>query len=76
MIPYCSRCSGSRVAIRAGIDQNEKIRFGGKNGRYSRTIDARQRAQFDRRRGDGGASVTRADDRRRFCLFSPGRQRG
>ena len=60
---------GPRVAIRAGIDQDKDVRFGGKNGGYARTIDSRQGAQFDRRRGDGGAGVARADNRRRFSFF-------
>ena len=43
---------GSRVAVRAGVDQDENIRFGGNDGGDAGPIDARQRAQLDRRRGD------------------------
>ena len=61
---------GPRVAVRAGVDQDENVRFGGNDGRDAGTIDSRRRAQFDRGRGDGRTGVARADDGGRLRLFT------
>ena len=45
------------------------LRFRGHHGRDAGPLDAGQRAQLDRGRGDGGAGVSRADDRLGVAVF-------
>ena len=60
---------GLGVAICAGIDEDKDIRLRWNDGSNAGPVDARQSAELDRGRGDGGAGVSRADDRARLALF-------
>ena len=65
---------GADVRARASLFAPASIRTKifvseGKMAAMPGPIDSRQGAQFDRRRGDGGAGVARADNRGRFALF-------
>src|SRR5438552_224290 len=60
---------GFRVAVCAGIDEDKHIRLRWNDGGNAWPVDARQSAELDRGRRDGGAGVSRAYDRARLTFF-------